>query len=152
MFKLQPHSKRDAQNVVHGRKINFSLNLSWPLSDSRACGNTVSSLIGSFPIYKMVLSLALFFCTLKACFNIKWNDRAPGILLDKEDAHTQWNITKTWSFAFATTRMNLEGVMLSEMSDRERQRLYVITYIWNLKKWNKWIWQSRKELTGMRTN
>ena len=36
---------------------------------------------------------------------------------------------------FATTWMDLEGIMLSEVkSDRERQILYVITYMWNIKK------------------
>ena len=35
---------------------------------------------------------------------------------------------------FATTWMDLEGVMLSEMSGREKQILFVITYMWNLKK------------------
>ena len=35
---------------------------------------------------------------------------------------------------FATTWMDLEGIMLSEMSDGERQTLYDFTYIWNLKK------------------
>ena len=29
--------------------------------------------------------------------------------------------------------MDLEGIMLSEMSNRERQRLYLITYMYNLK-------------------
>ena len=33
---------------------------------------------------------------------------------------------------FATTQMDLEGTMLSEMTDRERQILYDITYVWNL--------------------
>ena len=28
--------------------------------------------------------------------------------------------------------MDLEGIMLSEMSDRERQILYAFTYMWNL--------------------
>ena len=32
------------------------------------------------------------------------------------------------------TRMDLEGIMLNEMSDRERQILYGFTYICNLKK------------------
>lgn len=35
--------------------------------------------------------------------------------------------------AFAITWMNLVGIILSEMSDKERQILNVITYIWNLK-------------------
>ena len=34
---------------------------------------------------------------------------------------------------FETTWMDLKGIMLSEMSDRERQILYFITYVWNLK-------------------
>ena len=59
-------------------------------------------------------------------------------MLDKEDAHTHSGILLRHEvLSFATMWMNLEGVMLSEMSDRERQRLYVITYIWNLKKRNK---------------
>ena len=36
---------------------------------------------------------------------------------------------------FAATWMNLEIIILSEVkSDRERQILYDITYMWNLKK------------------
>ena len=34
---------------------------------------------------------------------------------------------------FAATWMDLENTMLSEMSDREGQILYDITYMWNLK-------------------
>ena len=34
---------------------------------------------------------------------------------------------------FAATWMDLEGIMLSEMSARKRQILYDITYVWNLK-------------------
>ena len=34
--------------------------------------------------------------------------------------------------SFAATWIDLEGIMLSEMSDRERQ-IYDITYMWNLK-------------------
>ena len=34
---------------------------------------------------------------------------------------------------FATMQMDLEGTMLSDMSDRDRQILYVFTYMWNLK-------------------
>ena len=30
--------------------------------------------------------------------------------------------------------VDLEGIMLSEMSDRDAQTLYDTTYIWNLKK------------------
>ena len=60
--------------------------------------------------------------------------------------HTQWNTTqqKECNFAFATTWMDLEVIMHSGVnqrktnqwskSDRERQILYVITYMWNLRK------------------
>ena len=40
--------------------------------------------------------------------------------------------------AFAATWMDLEIVILSEIS--QRQMSYDITYIWNLKKWYKWIY------------
>ena len=36
---------------------------------------------------------------------------------------------------FAATWMDLEIVILSEMSDRKRQISYDIAYTWNLKKW-----------------
>ena len=42
-------------------------------------------------------------------------------------------IEKNEILLFATTWMDLEGVMLNEMSERERQILYDITYMWNLK-------------------
>ena len=35
---------------------------------------------------------------------------------------------------FVITWMNLEGITLSEISQTERQILYDITYMWNLKK------------------
>ena len=35
---------------------------------------------------------------------------------------------------FATTWMDLEDIMLSEMSYKERQMPYDFTYMWNLKK------------------
>ena len=39
---------------------------------------------------------------------------------------------------FATTWLDLEGTMLSEMSDRERLILYNIAYMWNLKNITNW--------------
>ena len=38
---------------------------------------------------------------------------------------------------FVTTGVNLEGVMLSEISQIERQVLHGITYMWNKKSKNK---------------
>ena len=38
--------------------------------------------------------------------------------------------------SFGTLWVDLEGIMLSEMSDGETQTLYVFTYTWNLKKLN----------------
>ena len=42
-------------------------------------------------------------------------------------------IKKNEILPFTTTWMDLEGIMLSEMSDRERQILYDTTYMWNIK-------------------
>ena len=42
---------------------------------------------------------------------------------------------------FVTTWMDLEGIMLTEISQTERQILYNLTYMWNLKnKTNKTKW------------
>ena len=42
-------------------------------------------------------------------------------------------IKKNEILPFATTWMDFEGIILSEVSDREGQILYDITYIWNPK-------------------
>ena len=42
-------------------------------------------------------------------------------------------IKKKEILSFVTTWMALEGIMLSEISDRERQTLHDLTYTWNLK-------------------
>ena len=42
-------------------------------------------------------------------------------------------IFKNEILPFAATWMNIEGIMLSEMSDKERQISHDITWIWNLK-------------------
>ena len=51
--------------------------------------------------------------------------------------HTQWNTTQSFLkndiLPFETTWMELEDIMLSEISQRERQILHDFTYIWNLK-------------------
>ena len=39
---------------------------------------------------------------------------------------------------FAATWMDLEGATLSEMSERGRQALYEITYMWNVKNKANW--------------
>ena len=41
-------------------------------------------------------------------------------------------IKKNEFLSFVAIWMDLEGIMLSEMSDRERQILYAFTYMWNL--------------------
>ena len=43
-------------------------------------------------------------------------------------------IKKDEILPFATTWMDLKGIMLSEINQRERQILYDVTYMWNLKK------------------
>jgi len=40
-------------------------------------------------------------------------------------------IKKNEILPFAAIRMDLEGIMLREMSDRERQIPYDVTYMWN---------------------
>ena len=61
------------------------------------------------------------------------------------DTHTYTHID-TYFFTikkeilpFVTTWIKLEGIMLSEILDRERQILYDLTYMWSLKKigWQK---------------
>ena len=44
---------------------------------------------------------------------------------------------KGWKMPFATTYMNLEAIILIEVNQTERQMPYDITYMWNLKKWQK---------------
>ena len=46
--------------------------------------------------------------------------------------------------------MDLEHVMLNEVSDRERQISYGFTYVWNLK--NKLNEQNKMETDSQRTN
>ena len=60
--------------------------------------------------------------------------------MDKEDTVYTYNrilliIKKNEILPSATTWMNLEGIMLSEINkwDRERQIVYDATYMWNLK-------------------
>ena len=48
--------------------------------------------------------------------------------------------------------MDLEGIMLSEMSDRVRQILYVFTYMWNLKDERKETHRYRDKLIVGRRN
>ena len=42
-------------------------------------------------------------------------------------------LKKNENLPFAKTWIDLEDIALSEMSDRGKQILYVITYMWNLK-------------------
>ena len=43
-----------------------------------------------------------------------------------------WVIQRNEILPFASTWMDLEFIMLNEMSDREEQILYDIAYMWNL--------------------
>ena len=45
--------------------------------------------------------------------------------------HTKYSQKKNEVLPFATIWMDLENIVLGK-SDRERQTLYVFTYIWNL--------------------
>ena len=57
------------------------------------------------------------------------------------DKYMQLNTTQPWkrtekNLLFATTWMDLEGIMLWNKSDRIRQILYVTSYTWNLNNTN----------------
>ena len=60
-------------------------------------------------------------------------------LMDKEDVVYTYNgiifsyFEKNETLPFAATWMDIEGIMLGEMSDKERQTSYDITWMWNLK-------------------
>ncbi len=45
---------------------------------------------------------------------------------------------------FETTWIDLKGIMLSEMSERERQTSYDIAFVWNLKQWYEWIYLQKR--------
>ena len=51
--------------------------------------------------------------------------------------YTQWNITqplKNEILPFVTTWMDLEGIILSEISQTEKEKkMYDFSYLWNLK-------------------
>ena len=49
-------------------------------------------------------------------------------------------------FPFATVRMNLEGISLSEISQEEKDILYDFTYMWILKKTKQMNITKQKEL------
>ena len=54
--------------------------------------------------------------------------------MDKEDVDEYYStIKKNEILPFATTWMDLEDIMLSEISQTEKQILYDITYMWTLK-------------------
>ena len=46
---------------------------------------------------------------------------------------TLFSHKKNKILTFMTTWMDIEGIMLGEMSDKERQTSYDITWMWNLK-------------------
>lgn len=58
--------------------------------------------------------------------------------------YMQWNIIdieKKEILPFAETWIELEGIRLSKMSQRERQILYARTHMWNLKNPNSKKWR-----------
>ena len=53
------------------------------------------------------------------------------------------DIRKNEALPFATTWMDLEGTMLSEISQTEKDKYHMISHIWNLK--NKTNKQTKKK-------
>ena len=47
--------------------------------------------------------------------------------------------------------MDLEIVILSEVSQMEKEKYYMISHMWNLKKWYKWTYlQNSNRLTDLK--
>ena len=61
--------------------------------------------------------------------------------MDKEDVVFLYNrvlaIKKNEILPFVTTWMDLEGIMLSEMSQTEKDKYCMISLLWGIKKQNK---------------
>ena len=77
-----------------------------------------------------------------ALFTIAKIQKQPKCLSTDEFIKKMWYIyameyysalKKTENLPSATMQMDLEGIILSNKSDRERKILYGITYQWNLK-------------------
>ena len=53
--------------------------------------------------------------------------------------YTQWNIIQPWArrkSCYMITWMDLQGIVLSEISQTEKDKYCIINYMWNLKKTN----------------
>ena len=78
--------------------------------------------------------------------------------MDKADVINKFNEillshTKEWNLAIAVLWMDLENIMLSEMSERERQLLYDIIYMWNPKcNADEYLQQNKNRLKLQKTN
>ena len=59
-------------------------------------------------------------------------------------------IKKNEILLLATTWMGLEGILLREISQTERQILCIITYMWNLKEFSKLVTITENKLAGTR--
>ena len=54
-------------------------------------------------------------------------------------------IKKEWKMTFVATWMDLEIIMLSEVSWKEKDKYHDITYLWNLKQWSKWTYLQNRD-------
>ena len=50
-------------------------------------------------------------------------------------------IKRNGTVPFAETWMDLETVTQSEVSQRQKKKLYINAYMWNLEKWYRWSYQ-----------
>ena len=86
-------------------------------------------------------------CFLKPTL-YSWGVKAPHFILLIIHTHTHEYysaIKNNEILPSATTWMDLEGIMLSDISQIESQIPYDFTYLWNLKKQNKWTNITKQE-------
>ena len=75
--------------------------------------------------------------------------------MDKEDVLHIYNgkllsHKKEWNNAFAATGIAVEIVILSEVSQKEKNKYHILTHIWNLDKWYWWTYlQGRNRETDI---
>ena len=64
-----------------------------------------------------------------------WMDKGVVVCMSCHSIHVNTMYRYEEILSFVTTWMDLEGIMLSEISQTEKDKYYVISTVWNLKTW-----------------